>query len=277
MIVPHAVKERHQAYSDYNQAELKDCLFMEANGHPDAAVYRRLRNRFDELSYACNSSARLISYQDERNYAEYWAPKLEIHWADTPYYPAMGEIYHAWLEKQAKSGWSDRTTDLNAGSVIIQTADPAFQAGIRAVNAEFGITCVPRGLTYQIFTRSSEHVDALFALIENHQKDFILPKGQFRLVEVPMAQKSVRLGNVSEVTIKERSVLVPLIPLSDSIEVHAKLLRWAEQLLECIELGLHPDLARDWLSKAILDPDRHIDEAVYRRSTHSEIPIGMKP
>ena len=89
-----ALEAIHARYFNYNQDERDDCRFMAANAHPDATQYRALRQFFDYLKYAWNSSARYFSYLHDNECATYRAPELTLTWRPVGF-AGFGHIHPA--------------------------------------------------------------------------------------------------------------------------------------------------------------------------------------
>jgi hypothetical protein len=269
-MIPQTVLTSHSTYCDYNQRETDDTRFMVANNHPHAGDYQRLRARFDSLSFAVNSQARFISYGDEGEQAEFWAPDLDVAWGNSGYYPAQGQRYMDWLGRQAAAGWADIETGLNAGRFHINTAKTDFITALTRLcdvnEIRYGDEPGPKDLYRHLHLNpeNAVQVEGVFALIEKHHKDILLPTGLFAVGLVPMREKTFRLANVDDVSITGRAVLAPLIPITRDLGVQAKIVGWAERMLNCVAMGLDPEQPRAWLQAVLADADVRLAAAAAR-------------
>ena len=265
----------HKMYCAYNQAEPANFALMVKLGHPCCEDYKSLRAFFDALKYASNSNSRLFSYVDSGELSEYSAPKLGLSWRPegiagfSSIYPA-DEAWPAYIEKCAELGWPKGCTPhLFPGQWTIHTrqlelmdALDEYQettTGARAsrpwiVDGEssFHIVlsiCAP-GPTMSLYRESQEQ---LLVILRRYHRKYILPaRTEADDIEdgaaVPMKDKHLMLGNVEQVTITAKSVLVPLIPLGAT---QAQITPIAEDVIEAVRQGLPFEQAEDWLSRVL--------------------------
>lgn len=261
------LEKQHSLYCDYNQTERESCRLMAELGHPNAAGYRKLRRLFDSLKYAANASARYFSFVDEKNYAQMWAPKLDITWNNAmeidgqfyyEVYPAKGEVFDKYVRINAEQNWKKANPSLNVGGVVIRTTSREMAEAVAetTIGQDSRVSLSPEGDTYSfhLFPRKVMEFYELLRVIKAHHKGYVLPKRTAEddskdKAELPMNQKTVMLANVEEPVVKERSVLIPLIPLNDAGQEMA--LRNVKMLESCLEEGLHWDQAEPHLSRVL--------------------------
>lgn len=268
------VTSTHSMYSSFNQSESRTYTLMVEKGHPLAAPYREMRGFFDSLAYACNSSARRFSYGNNFERAEYWAPELGLSW-----YPGgdelgrFGHIYPSherwddYVQAVADAGWpAGASPELHAGSWNIRTQNENLRQAFlklrdkgQPIKVKPAICEKTETVYYEVETRftglTTEKTLALHrkivALLQKYHKGYVLPartleQEQADTAPLPLEQKQFMLGNVKEVTVKERMVLVPLVALPVD---QALLLQHVNRIVDLVKNGFPFVQAKDWLEK----------------------------
>ncbi|MBC8737335.1 hypothetical protein F6X40_11025 [Paraburkholderia sp. UCT31] len=269
-----ALQEAHTRYCSFNQTERSDTEFMASNGHPFAKQYQKLRAFFDGLRYACNAGARVFSYKGEHEYAEYWKPELEVTGKPEGELRRFGHVYPAhelWNEYLAAAkelGWKDAGPRLRGGSWVIRTQSPALRDRLleacaeRKPNVRYDTGRGVNVIAVDIYDPSPALHQAIVAALKEHHKGFVLPKrkaehSQEDQAPLPLAEKQFALGNVKEVTVTDRQVLVPLVPLGQG---DAIVQSTANQLLDLVKAGFPFSQVREWLKKFLTaDSFAHVE------------------
>lgn len=267
--------DRHAMYGHFRQDERSSTRFMADNGHPDAGAYEKLRAFFDTLRFACNSSARLYTFADPGNQAQYWAPSLTVSWRPRGLpgighvYPALGEPWDMYLKVAAAAGWPEGVEPrLRPGSWVIKTQDDALIAALRDLGEEGSAS---RGsdsgygsdfdcVSFQIFLEDPAHFEAIRRVVDRYQGDHVLPArsdadDRADRAPIPLAEKPVLLGNVDCVTETDHQVLLPLIPAGPGGTDAA--LAILDGLVDLVDQGLPWSGARPWLERH-LKPDAYM-------------------
>jgi hypothetical protein len=256
------LEQAHATYCDYNQQERSDCAAMARLGHPRARAYRQLRAFFDTLRFACNSNARHFSYVDAHEQSQYWAPHLDLTWHPAKALACFGHIYPAhndwdrYIEAAAAADWKGAGPTLHGGSWNITTRNRELRDALLAFHDAKGAFVHDHGagnrhaITVQLNEQSGLN-NKIIALLRKHHKGYVLPKRSVEQDRVdsaplPMAEKTFMHAKVDEVTVTERHVLVPLVPLGNSQDL---VLRVAGQLVEALKQGFPFAQAEDWLRK----------------------------
>jgi hypothetical protein len=266
--------EMHRSYCDYNQKEPLTCVNMAATGHPRAADYLKLRAFFDSLKYACNSRARLFSYKSEQDYSEYWAPELRL--SSNPTNSDLAELkahysadYNKYIAVVSSLGWpKEAGARLDGGSWLIHTVSEELTnavsqlrnstsrpAGI-SVNLDLSAAVPYYRIEVNLFEAMTLAINRkLQSIIREHHKGFILPKRDAEqdkkdTAALPLEEKRFSLGNVQDVTVTDRHVLVPLLPLPVD---KTFLMGIVNKLVGLLEEGFPFSQAADWLQK-FLEP-----------------------
>ena len=232
------LEDAHRMYCDYNQKERSDCALMASLGHPKTKLYRSFREFFDGLKYAANSSARFFSYIDSHNSSEYWAPELSLTWRPTgqafrgfvDVYPAHDD-WDRYIKTAASAGWPEGCEpQLRTGTWNVTTTSEELMQALcdlcskekranrpnvrRAASddvAYWDITLGQQGMTLSFHRKVQK-------LLRQYHKGYILPKRKPEdtasdTAALPLQQKTFFLGNVKRLTVTDRQVLVPLIPI----------------------------------------------------------------
>lgn len=249
-----SLAETHAMYSAHAQRERADTLFMAENGHPNAAAYQSLNSFFQSLRYACNSGARFFSYQNSDECSEYWRPDLKVSWSPLGplshfghVYPALGERWKEYLQAAADVGWEGATPWLDGGQWLVSTHRDDLVAELKSICAETSTQIRvnqtrlngPFRLTIcygaDVAMLTSAHARITDALKKHHPGYVIPPRtgddDAKDNAERPLAQKAFALGNVKELTVGPLQVLVPLMPLSGSMELLVDTVSKIEALL----------------------------------------------
>lgn len=279
--VPPRVLESHRFYADWGQEECSTSRFLAAHGHPMAAAYRQARALFDGLAYACNAGARFYAFEDETNYAQYWAPGLTLSWEPSwrgfgSVYPAQGERWDAYLRAAAEAGYPEKTRPAgDLGRWIVQLSREedrqAFQGHLARVQlGAFDFTC-----------STLEQLHAVRAAVDAVLGDWVLPPRTPEMdgadhAEIPLADRPLVLAAVDRVTSAPRAVLVPLIPFGQPDFLH----RTVSDILALIEQGWAWRHADEWLEK-FLQPTayralkiRHTQGVEPRQDQYAEAVAG---
>ena len=255
----------HEMYGDYNQQERDDCVFMAKSGHPFAEPYKALRAFFDGLKYACNSGARYYSYRNAHESAEYWAPKLQVSWHPSGALRKFGSIFPAhdnwekYLHAAAEVAWEGAAPELDGGQWIVQTSNKKLRDALQALAAArdevaISISSVEGKPKVSMLTlRLSEDFHAHQAILDilgAHHADCVLPARTSQedaedTRELPLAEKKFSLSNVAALTITDRHVLAPLIPLGNQDLV----LDTVSKLVKLFDKGFPFEQAQDWLQR----------------------------
>ena len=262
-----ALEAIHARYFNYNQDETESCAFMAANGHPNADEYRALRQFYDGLKYACNSSARYFSYLTEHECAEFWAPTLAV--TDRPVgfadfgqlQPSQENEWARYIQSAALAGWPERTRPtLDQPGWILRTANPLLWAKLSQ------LSCFKdRRVTFRTIFRGDrweskfspvsshdclrDHAD-LVACIAMYQGELPPRDAGNDLAdhaERPLSQKTFRYANVDHVTVTATTVCVPLIPLGTKGKVIAR--DTAHRLFNLVEQGYPFNRVEKWFEK----------------------------
>jgi hypothetical protein len=235
-------------------------------------TYRELRGFFDSLSYACNSSARRFSHKNKYERSEYWAPDLDLSW-----YPKgdelsnFGHIYPShdrwseYIQAVAAAGWPEGAEPgIKAGHWLIRTQNEKLRAALislrdkgQSVTVKPAIDEETETVYYDvsIYFRGADEALALHrkivALLQKYHKGYILPLRTPELEQadnapLPLEQKQFMLGNVSEVTVKDRIVMVPLVTLPVDEPV---LLGHVNRLVDLLKQGFPFAQAKTWLEQ----------------------------
>ncbi|MEJ8837642.1 hypothetical protein [Ramlibacter sp. AN1133] len=255
----------HSLYCDWLQRESKDVLRMVQLGHPGAAGYRRLRDFFESLKYACNGGARLFTCAGPTEKSEYWTPDLQLSW-----YPSgrslreFGHVYPAhaswtkYVEAAAHAHWpSGCEPRLWVGSWLVHTQDLELIAALTRVNPDAVRVHSSQGCQQLTFNGlhqgvSPEQIEACAQVLREFHREALLPKRTFEddaldRAAVPLAHKTFHYANVTQVTVTDRHVLMPLLVLGGGDPAaHASL---ANRLAQLIDQGFPFEQARDWLEK----------------------------
>jgi hypothetical protein len=271
-VVQAYLNETHGLYSSYNQSENSTSRQMAEKGHPMAMAYRKLRAFFDSLAYACNSSARRFSHKNDFECSEYWAPELDLSWYPKGevlshfghIYPAL-ERWNEYIQAVADAGWPEGAEPgLKAGSWLIRTQNEKLRAALLKLRDKgHPITLKPAidGETETVFYdvsvyfhKGAEDValhHKIVTLLQKHHKGYVLPartpeQAQADTAPLPLEQKQFMLGNVKEVTVKDRIVLVPLValPMDETL-----VLGHIDRVLGLIHEGFPFVQAKDWLQQ----------------------------
>lgn len=267
----------HAAYCSYNQRESSKEALMVELGHPMSGPYRELRAFFDTLSYACNSSARRFSHKNAFERSEYWAPDLDLSWypqGDT--LSRFGHIYpshdrwNEYVQAVAAAGWPEGAQPgMKAGSWNIRTQNEKLRADLLKLRDKgYSLKVKPaideetETVFYDVsvyFNKGAEDLPLhrkLVALLRKHHKAYILPvrtaeQEQADNAPLPLAQKQFMLGNVKEVTVKDRIVMVPLVtlPVDETL-----VLGHVNRVVDLVKEGLPFVQAKSWL-ESFLTPE----------------------
>lgn len=264
----------HGLYCDYNQDGRDDVGYMAENRHPFAGDYRRLRAEFDRLRYACNSSARLIAYKDASEQAQYWAPELKVTWDPKEFkgffhvYPAMGEKWTEYLRAAAKAGWPAAVEPgLDAGRIIVQSKNAKLIGELYGI-LDGKVTTERKDGVHEIdaYPASAKKTLAALRAMRKGMKRWVLPvrtaadEARDRK-ELPLSEKKFRLANVDRVTVDERSVLVPLVPIGQP----EKALGIANDLVALCRQGFPYPEVRRWMAGPEGSGPRFVDPRTLRR------------
>lgn len=257
------LQQNHLRYCDFNQNERPDCRTMVMLGHPAAKKYTRMRKFFDQLRYACNASARYFSFKDVCEYSQYWAPELSLTWHPEGALSRFGHVYPAhakwdeYLAAAAAAKWKGTTPSLDAGSWIVRTRSRELRDALSELRTS-GVAVHAKseadGFTLAVRIGNSEAAHrAVLKLLREHHKACVLPKRadeQDALDNraVPLAEKKFTLGNVVEVTVTDRHVMIPLIPLGHDQTVHFEAVN---KVVELLQQGYPFEQAGDWLKKFV--------------------------
>lgn len=266
------LQAHHALYRDWNQKARLDDAMMAARGHPDAPAYRRLRAFFDRLRFANNASARFYTWIGEHEYAAYWAPRLSLSWYPTGLpdychvYPAH-DRWHDYIDAAAAADWPPGVAPgLVGGQWTIATCRPALRDALADFAAEQETaTCTLDKAADDVIATVRLRQDALalharvLRLLRQHQRDGILPRRQAcddaaDTCSLPLAEKRCMLGNVKQVTINDRHVLIPLVP--PGLAAGDTILQAVRDLIALVEEGLPFEQASDWL-RTVLKADAY--------------------
>lgn len=266
------LEKRHGNYCDYNQKESSTYRRMAETGHPFAENYSKLRAFFDELKYACNSNARFYSFKSQSECSEYWAPKLSLSsYPSGERFSEFGHIYPArdnwkqYIEAAAEAGYPPETgPKFEGGSWIITTqfgelVDILTSLGkagkIPHVSTRVGEDERATSFHISIYTDTNNYPMAMHnrivTAINKFHRGYILPKRTPELTAqdnapLPLEQKKFMLANVKHVTVNDRQVLVPLIPMGPDTTV---LQEAVNDLAILLNQGYPFENVRDWLQK----------------------------
>lgn len=266
----------NQSYCDFNQAPRTDCMLMAENGHPAGAAYLELRAFYDTLKYASNAGARHFSHKHKLECSQYWAPTLDLGWYPDGELSHFGHIYPAharWQEyvlAVAKAGWpAGAQPRLEGGSWIIRTQSLALREKFQelktktAANGRFTvkteIDVESKQAFYSIDVSLYDVSGApalqkkIVAQLKKHQKSYVIPERSAEqnaadTADLPLSKKKFALGNVDEVTVTARHVMVPLIalPADESL-----LVKHCNALESLCAMGFPFAQVRDWLSRIL--------------------------
>ena len=249
--------ESHLMYGNYNQKARSDTLFMSENGHPFAKEFVALREFFDSLSYASNASARWVSYSSKEESAYYFAPELDVAWYPRGALQHYGSVYpsHAfwkeYLGDAARIQWDGAEPMLNAGSWTIRTKNTALIDALRALdNPHTSFVSLQDGSIQVSLKQAAAMHWKVLDLVTTHQ-NAILPKRTPELDEsdtapLPLHLRKFTLANVEAVTLTDRAVLVPLIPLTAN---QNKLMAAVTALVALLEKGYPFSSMEAWLNQ----------------------------
>lgn len=281
--VPGWIRQDHEVYCGWNQEEAAGSMFLAANGHPDAAEYRRLRSLYDSLSYAANAGMRYVAYGDNHDNLIWSAPELELQWGNSGVYPAMGDRYYAWLRHHAETGFADQSAPprLDRGSLIFEVADNHMpvMAAIQQAAADRGLKS-PRRINdagnhvFRIDPRTEADVVTMFEAVRPHWT--FLPTGHFTVPELPLSRKTFMFGNVDAITETPRHVLAPTLALKSGPEAavyaaHVDAL--IEQMLGKVRRGFPKKQAREWLlpAAALSTSRKNVDRLLWEATTANHV------
>jgi hypothetical protein len=208
------------------QLHARPILKMVALGHPFADDYMKFRAYFDGLAYACNSGARFVAYRNEHHHVEYWGPSLGL--SKDGIWPSDQEAYHGLARKAAEDGWPEECKpSINPGSFCLTTKSVRFAAEVFVLSK--GLISLER--LHKSDPKSPFHVynvhfdvegtRAMIKLIEKYMGKWILPRRTWEhniagRRPLPLAEKQLNYTHVEHVTVTEREVQVPKIPLDGS-------------------------------------------------------------
>lgn len=266
----------NQDYCDWNQAPRADCVLMAQNGHPAGAAYLELRAFYDTLKYACNAGARHFSYKNKLECSHYWAPTLDLGWYPEGELRHFGHIYPAharWSEyilAVAEAGWpAGAQARLEGGSWIIRTQSLPLREkflelqtkldtkGRFTIKTEIDVETKQAFYSIDISLYDIDRAPALqkkiVSLLKKYQKNYVLPERSVAQnaadqAPLPLSAKKFALGNVAEVTVTERHVMVPLIalPADESL-----ILKHCQDLEDLCTKGFPFVQVKDWLSRVL--------------------------
>jgi len=259
------LKTIHQRYCDWNQAPRADTVYMANNGHPFAKEYGTLREFFDSLKFAANAGARFYTYEDQNNYSEYWAPQLSVTWQAFGYrgfegdvFPAQGERWQRYLEALKEDHWpASQQPVLCGGDWLVVTGDTTLLQNLRYLGAQVRA----RNEDASCYQASMHDVSlSLFRqikkLIDKYQPNGQLPtrthaddRADTQVLPLPL--KKIMLGNVDRVTVKDRHVVVPLLPLDNRLDETVN--RIVSDLCQLMDAGFRFAVCEHWLEQQ-LDP-----------------------
>jgi len=243
---------------------------MVSLGHPMAAEYLKLRAFFDSLKYCCNSSARFFSFKSPDEYAEYWAPSLQISHEPRGFagfysvWPA-DSAWEDYIKAAAKGGWpAEVAPELWGGSWLIRTYDRSMAEALKSVYGKCtGLSAADmlerRGLgkfDFHTTGTTPKLWDGIFQVLKKYHKAHILPQRTAEdvasdLSELPMAEKIFARAKVKKVTVTARLVTVPLVPMGAGADI---ILPIAEDLLRVVDKGFPFRQAKGWF-KSFLNAD----------------------
>jgi len=275
-----SLNKPHLQYCSDNQTIRSDDALMVKLGHPCSQAFTELRAFFDTLSYACNSSARLYSFKNQFEQAQFWAPGLDLSWYPQGDLRRFGHVYpaheqwEAYLEAAAAAGWpAELDPSLGNATWTIRTQNVDMRQCFAELKAKHGdgyVTLTTRideetSLAYyeidvslwrnSVETALALHSDVVDALLGYHS-DYVLParlpeQNALESATLPLSEKTFRHGNVDVVTVTDRHVMVPLLALPADMAVVGAHLNRLEDLLE---QGFRFSEAQAWLKK-VLKPE----------------------
>ena len=249
-------------YCNYNQTENESNAQLIALNHPFRHDYRQLRDFFDGLKFACNSDARFFTFESRAEHSQYWGPHLKLSWNPGGSLDHFGNIYPAhdrwrdYMEEAAGVNFVGAYPSLDAGSWVIRTENPEFMVALRRLREDpadpfsenpYLSANSHLSLDAKSLTRHGKIVD----LVSKFQAGGLLPVRTVRddVVDeapLPLDKKAFLLGNVREVTVTPRQVLIPLIG-SDTRQAE----KIVSDLTKLFDQGFPFVKAQKWLSKCL--------------------------